>query len=241
MTEILYLPDNDDVTTFDATVTAVTADYIVLDQTHFYPEGGGQPADRGTLEWENGSASVVDVQKKGGNVRHYIEDVEGSLPDEGVQADGSIDERRREQHRRMHTAQHVLSKVVLDQYDAGVAGNQIHADRSRIDFEPADFTAEDVEQIEQETNAVLDQGLSVEKKELPREQVEQRVADGRTNLDLIPDHVDPLRVVVIGAFDICPCGGTHVDTLSDIGQIRIVDRVSKGANVERIEFELEPL
>ena len=58
-------------------------------------------------------------------------------------------------------------------------------------------------------------------------------------LDLIPDHVDPLRVVVIDDYDICPCGGTHVDSLGEIGRVNIIERRSKGADVERIEFELE--
>lgn len=238
MTELLYLPDNDYTTEFAATVTDAADDYIVLDKTHFYPEGGGQPADEGTLEWDGGSADVVDVKKNHGDVRHYIENVSGDLPDEGEPVEGRIDEDLRDKHRRMHTAQHVLSKVVLDEYGASTAGNQIHADWSRIDFEPADFSEEDVEFIEEKTNEILDRGLSVTKEELPRDEVEERVKEGRTNLDLIPDSVDPLRVVEIEDYDICPCGGTHVQSLDEIRQINITDRRSKGANVERIEFEL---
>lgn len=238
MTELAYLPADDDVTSFTAAVTDVGDDYIVLDETYFYPEGGGQPADRGHLEWDGGSTAVVDVQKDGGDVRHYVADMD-DLPKEGTTVSGEIDTERREQHRRMHTAQHVLSKVVLDEYGASTAGNQIHEDRSRIDFEPADFSDDDLEWIEQETNRVIQEDLLVEKKELPRDEVEDRVADGRTNLELIPDHVDPLRVVIVDDFDICPCGGTHVDSLGDIGALRITDCISKGADVQRIEFELE--
>lgn len=239
MTELRYLPDNDDVTTFSATVTDVSEDYLVFDGTYFYPEGGGQPADRGTVEWDGGSADVVDVQKKGGDVRHYIDAVEGDLPAEGDEVEGYVDEPRRRKLRRMHTAQHVLSKVVLDEFDAQTAGNQIYADRSRIDFEPASFTDEDVAQIEKQSNAVIEQNLPVEKAEMPRAEAEERTPEGRGLLDMIPDHVDPLRMVGIGEFDLCPCGGTHVDHLSEIGRIRITNRVSKGANVERLEFELE--
>ncbi len=239
MTELRYLPDADDVTAFEATVEQADETEIVLDGTYFYPEGGGQPADRGTLEWDGGSAEVVDVQKDRGDVVHRIDDLEGDLPAAGATAEGRIDEDRREQHRRMHTAQHVVSKVVLDEYGATTAGNQIHTDRSRIDFEPADFSEEDVERIEEKTNELLQQDLPVEKKELPRQEVEERVGDGRTNLDLIPDAVDPLRVVVIDGYDICPCGGTHVDRLGAIGTVNIINRVSKGQDVERLEFELE--
>lgn len=239
MTELRYLPDNDDVTTFTAIVEEGSEKYLVLDGTYFYPEGGGQPADRGSLGWEGGSADVVDVQKKGGDVRHYIENVEGALPAAGEQVAGQVDEERRLKLRRMHTAQHVVSKVVLDEFEAQTAGNQIYADRSRIDFEPASFSDEDVAYIEERANAVIERNLSVEKKEMSRAEAEKQTPEGRGLLDMIPDHVDPLRMVKIGTFDLCPCGGTHVDHLAEVGRVRITNRTSKGANVERIEFELE--
>lgn len=238
MTELRYLPDSDDVTTFTATVDDVSDEYLVLDGTYFYPEGGGQPADRGQLTWEGGTASVVDVQKKGSDVRHYLGDRDGDLPVEGEEVEGRLDEERRQRHRRMHTAQHVVSKVVLDEFGAQTAGNQIHADRSRIDFEPADFSEEDVDFVEERTNTLIEQDLPVEKKEMPRAEVEVQTPEGRGLLDLIPDHVDPLRMVKIGTLDLCPCGGTHVDRLGEIGRIRITDRISKGADVDRLEFEL---
>lgn len=238
MTELRYLPDNDDVTTFTATVTSATDDYIVLGGTYFYPEGGGQPADRGTLEWDGGSTDVVDVQKEHGDVRHYVDSLEGDPPEEGEEVEGRIDEERRTKLRRMHTAQHVVSKVVLDEFDAQTAGNQIHTDRSRIDFEPADFSPEDVNLIEAQANEVLDQDLTVKKTEMARAKAEERTPEGRGLLDMIPDHVDPLRMVEIGDFDLCPCGGTHVDRLEEVGRIRITNRTSKGADVERIEFVL---
>jgi len=238
MTELRYLPDNDDVTSFTATVEEVADDYMVLDGTYFYPEGGGQPADHGTLRWDGGAAEVVDVQKEHGDVRHYVEDVTGNLPEPGDNVEGQIDEARRMKLRRMHTAQHVVSKVVLDVFEAQTAGNQIHPDRSRIDFEPADFSANEVNAIETRSNAILQQDLPVRKTEMAREEAEEQTPDGRGLLDLIPDHVDPLRMVAIGDFDLCPCGGTHVDHLADVGRIRITKRTSKGAGVERIEFEL---
>jgi misacylated tRNA(Ala) deacylase len=238
MTELLYLPDADSVTEFEATVTEATEDYIVLDGTYFYPEGGGQPADRGTLSWDGGEATVRGVRKNHGDVRHYLDTLDGTLPGEGEVLAGEVDAERRGKLRRMHTAQHVVSRVVLAEFDATTAGNQIHEDRSRIDFEPADFDDADLETIETGTNAVLDRDLVVSKAERPREEVEAETPEGRTQLDLIPDHVDPLRVVEIAEFDICPCGGTHVDRLGEVGHVSILDRTSKGADVDRIEFEL---
>jgi len=239
MTELRYLPDADDTTTFTATVRSASDDAIVLDGTYFYPEGGGQPADRGRLAWDGGSAEVVDVQKKSGDVHHILGDVTGPLPDAGDTVDGTIDAERRQRLSRMHTAQHVVSKVVLDVFGAQTAGNQIHEDRSRIDFEPADFSDDDLVVIERRANTVIEQNLPVRKTEMARDEAERRTPDGRGLLHLIPDHVDPLRMVEIGDFDLCPCGGTHVDQLREIGRLRITGRTSKGADVERIEFELE--
>lgn len=244
MTELLFRPGDDYLKEFDSTVKKRRSTpedpenegYVVLKETLFYPEGGGQPADHGRLSWDGSSAEVVDVQKKNGEVRHYLE---GDLPEPDTQVHGEIDWERRYKHMRMHTAQHVLSKVVLDMYDATTAGNQIHADRSRIDFEPAEFYEEDVEKIERAANSMIAEDHEVIKKEMSRERLEVEVEEGRSNMDLIPDHIDPLRVVIIGDEDICPCGGTHVDSLKEIGRIDIVDRTKKGADTERLEFVLE--
>lgn len=239
MTELLFLPDNDYDKEFDAEVTKTReADgYIVLDRTLFYPEGGGQPADHGTISWDGKNAEVTEVQKKHGEVRHYVEGNE--LPEPGTEVHGEIDWERRYKHMRMHTAQHVLSKVVLDMYNATTAGNQIHEDRSRIDFKPVEFTDEDIEKIENAANAMIEEALVVEKKNMSRDRLEAEVEEGRSNLNLIPDHIDPLRVVIIGDEDICPCGGTHVDNIEEIGEIDIIERTTKGADTERLEFVLK--
>jgi misacylated tRNA(Ala) deacylase len=238
VTDLLYLPDADGVTEFEATVTEATDEYVVLDGTYFYPEGGGQPADRGRLTWDGGAAEVRDVRKNHGDVRHYLDGFDGDPPDPGTTVTGHIDADRRERLRRFHTAQHVVSRVVLDEYDAATAGNQIHPDRARIDFEPADFDDEDIARIERLSNEAVEADYPLTKAERPRDRVERETPEGRTQLDLIPDHVDPLRVVEIADFDICPCGGTHVDSTAEVGEIVITDRTSKGADVERIEFEL---
>jgi misacylated tRNA(Ala) deacylase len=239
MTELLYLPDDDGTTEFTATVSEATEAYIILDGTYFYPEGGGQPPDHGTLSWDGGQATIGKVRKNHGDVRHYIENREGELPEAGATVEGTVDAERREKLRRMHTAQHVVSRVVLDEYGATTAGNQIHPDRSRIDFEPAEFDAEDIERIERLSNEAIDEDYSVTKANRPRDEVEREVTEGRALLDLIPDSVDPLRVVEIEDFDMCPCGGTHVDRLGEVGHIDITNRTSKGEDTVRIEFQLQ--
>jgi len=237
MTGLLYYPENEYQKEFEAKITKVDEEtsYVVLDRTLFYKEGGGQPADQGKISWENGQAEVSDVQKEHGEIRHYIH---GDAPEEGEKIKGEIDWERRYKHMKMHTAQHIVSKVVLDEYEASTSGNQIHEDYSRIDFEPADFDEKDVQKIENKTNQIIESDIKLKKSERPRKELEEETEDGRTNLDLIPDHIDPLRAVEIGDIDICPCGGTHVDSTGELGSIEITDRRSKGADVERIEFIL---
>jgi misacylated tRNA(Ala) deacylase len=238
MTDLLYLPDSDDVTEFSATVTEATEEYIVLEGTYFYPEGGGQPPDHGTLSWPGGHAEVDGVRKDHGDVRHEIGRLEGDPPAAGESVEAEIDADRRERLTQMHTAQHVVSRVVLDEYGAGTAGNQVGPERSRIDFEPADFDESDLERIEAKSNEAIEGDLAVRKENRPREAVEREVDEGRALLELIPESVDPLRVVEIEGFDMCPCGGTHVNSLGEIGRVEVVDRTSKGEDTERVEFEL---
>ena len=239
MTDLLYLPDADDVTEFSATVTEATEEYLVLEGTYFYPEGGGQPPDHGAIAWDGGRAAIDGVRKDHGEVRHEVGRLEGDPPEPGATVDCEIDADRRERLSRMHTAQHVVSRVVLDAYGGETAGNQVGPDRSRIDFEPADFDGTDLARIERLSNEAIERDLAVTKAERPRDRVEAEVDEGRALLDLIPDSVDPLRVVEIEEFDTCPCGGTHVDALGEIGRVAVVDRTSKGADVERVTFELE--
>jgi misacylated tRNA(Ala) deacylase len=238
MSELRYLPDAEAVTEFEATVTEATEEAIVLDGTYFYPEGGGQPPDYGTITWDNGEAIIEHVRKDHGDVRHEIGTLVGDPPAPGTTVEGHVDAERRAALRRMHTAQHVVSRVVLDAYGATTAGNQIYADRSRIDFEPAEFDETDIERIEREANAAIEADYRVTKEERPRDIVEAETDEGRALLDLIPDSVDPLRVVEIEDYDLCPCGGTHVNRTGAIGEIVITDTERKGADTERITFEL---
>ncbi|AXG05803.1 alanyl-tRNA editing protein [Haloplanus rubicundus] len=235
MTELRYLPADDDVTEFEATVVETADDYVILDGTHFYPGGGGQPADRGTLSWPGGEAAVVDARKNHGDVRHYVEDVTGGLPETGTTVTGRIDAERRDRLTRLHTAQHVVSRVVLDEYGAATVGNGLSVDGGWVEFEGDDVG--DVAEIEHLTNAAIDHDLAVQKAERPRAAVEDAVPEGRAQLDLIPEHVDPMRVVEIEGFDVCPCGGTHVDALGEIGTVRITGSSTTDGAV-RVEFDV---
>jgi len=235
MTEPLYM-DDCYTETFRATVKEVGNDYIVLDKTAFYPKGGGQPADLGTLKNDSTTVDVEDVFKQDGDIRHRVPST-GSF-EEGQQIKGAVDWDRRYKLMRMHTAQHLVSAVVLEMFDAETAGNQIHPDHSRIDFKPARFSDEELQKIQNRCNSLIEEEREVRIYEKSRDELEEEVHLGRTNLDLIPDHIDPLRVVEIEGFDLCPCGGTHVSNLDEIGRIEIQGRQSKGSETDRITFEI---
>ena len=236
--ELLYYPSNEYQKEFESKVVKSNKekDYVVLGQTLFYKEGGGQPADHGKLSWNESNTGVINVQKRQGEIRHYVD---GEVPDEGVEVHGEIDWSRRYSHMKMHTAQHIVSKVVLDDFEASTAGNQVHEDRSRIDFEPAEFDEDDLDHIEERVNEIIDEDVELSKSEMKRSKLEQDTLEGRTNLDLIPDHIDPLRAVEIGQIDTCPCGGTHVESTGELGRFSIQNRKTKGDKVERIVFTLE--
>lgn len=231
---------------FDAKVQKTLEDWILLDRTAFYAEGGGQPSDVGRITWDGGEARVKHVSKKGA-VKHVVE---GALPPAGATVHGEIDWELRHRHMRMHTSQHILSGVVWKTRQGRTVGNQLHADRSRIDFEPAKLTSDDLRDIEREVNAILAANVPVRTYEEDRAVLEARLGADRNLLNLVPQSVRRLRVVEVydpeerdarfgRTIDVCPCAGTHVARTAEIGKFEIVARETKGANKDRIEYVLK--
>ena len=237
MTKILYMEniEGNYIKEFDAIVTKTKNNYICLEQTAFYPLGGGQPSDTGILKWNDKQSIVKEVIKKGDTIEHIIQ---GEIPPVGTKIKGLINWDMRYQHMRMHTAQHIISGIVFDDYKARTVGNQIHADYSRVDFEPANFTDEDVEKIKKKFNETIKQNLSVKIYEEDRASLEKRMDHQRANLDLLPKFITKLRIVEIEGFDICPCAGTHVKNTSEIKEIDNIKKENKGKNRTRIIYSL---
>ena len=221
---------------FDATVTKNKKDYICLDKTAFYPLGGGQPSDTGIIKWNNKVSKVKEVIKKGDTIKHIIE---GEKPSVGTKIHAKIDWDKRYSHMRMHTAQHIISGIIFDDYNARTVGNQIHADYSRVDFHPAKFTNEDIKIIENKFNKIVKQNLEVKIYEEERESLEKRVDQQRAHLDLLPKFVTKLRIVEIEGFDICPCAGTHVKNTSEIPAIIKIKKETKGKDKTRLIYSFK--
>jgi len=238
MTQILYMNDIEGnyVKEFDAIVTKRKSDYVVLDQTAFYPLGGGQPSDIGYLEWDDKKVKVKEVIKKGDTVKHIID---GEKPLVGTKVHGLIDWDKRYAHMKMHTAQHIISGIIFDNYNARTVGNQIHADYSRVDFHPVNLKDNDLELIKNKFNELVKQNLEIQIYEEDRESLENRVDTQRAHLDLLPKFIKRLRIVEIKDFDVCPCAGTHVRNTNEIPEMKQMKRETKGNDKTRIIYSLD--
>ena len=223
---------------FEAEVKATFPGIIELEKTAFYPLGGGQPADIGTISWSEGEASVKDVRKKN-RIRHIIE---GDLPEIGDMVNGNIDWSRRYSHMRMHTSQHLVSAVVNEIYGSDTVGNQIGQEKSRIDFKPLKINQSELNEIEDKVNDYISKDLEVTISEELRSNLENN-PDIRSSMSsglwkMLPKSVTQLRVITIGDIDVCPCAGTHVKSLKEIGNVSFIKRDNKGAEKLRLTYNL---
>ena len=239
MTELLYQTDSY-LQSVDATVTAVDEENhaVVLDRTVFYPGGGGQPPDRGTLRSNDTLYTVTRARKTGDDVLHLIQkDV--PLPAVGTHLHGEIDWSLRYQLMRTHTAMHILCGVIFRDYGASVTGGDMDPLRGRMDFEFETMHKDLVVAIEEEINKEVANARTVQVAILPREEA-FRIPDLiRTKINLLPDGIQQVRVVEIVGLDLQADGGTHVRNTSEVGRIQVTDYKSKGKINKRIYVELE--
>ncbi|NPV68181.1 MAG: alanyl-tRNA editing protein [Anaerolineae bacterium] len=238
MTELLYQTDSY-LKTFEAVVTAVDSQEngVVLNRTAFYPGGGGQPADVGTLIVAGVGYPVVRVRKAGDDVVHVVE---GPLPPIGTTVTGQLDWERRYQLMRTHTAMHILCGVVWRDYGASVTGGNMEPLKGRMDFEFERLQKELVQEIERKINAEVAAARPVRTAILPREEAFQIPDLIRTRINLLPEGITRVRVVEIVGLDLQADGGTHVASTAEVGPIRITDYTSKGGINKRLYVALEP-
>lgn len=255
MTIALYLKDSY-LRECDATVQSVSGKEVVLDQTIFYPRGGGQPADTGKLIVSaNGSANagasgiagaggvvgsanefrVVNVMKKEGKVVHELERDAGFGA--GVKVKCVLDWDRRYKLMRMHTAAHVLGAVMFNELSVLITGNQLETDRTRFDFSLESFDRAKFEEVVAKANEALATGVELKIYDLPRE--EAMKLPGVVKLaGALPPSITILRIVEIPGVDLQADGGTHVKSLKEVGRIGIMKLENKGRENRRIYFTL---
>ena len=235
MTEALYHQDSY-IQTFEATVTEVREDGVVLDRTAFYPGGGGQPNDVGTLAAGEQTWTVTKVGRKDGAVVHQLE---GGAPAVGDVVTGAIDWERRHQLMRTHTALHVLCGVIWRDFGAQVTGGDMQPLAARMDFEFEHMTAGFAEEVEELVNREVDAGRPISTRILPRDEAMAIPDLIRTKINLLPPGIQEVRVVEIEGLDLQADGGTHLGNTRDVGRIRIVGHESKGRINKRLRVQIE--
>ena len=225
-------------TKFTAKVISIDGNKIGLDRTLFYPIGGGQNWDTGKIITSNEELQVSEVRGRNLVEHHVNNDHNLSVGDEII---GEIDWDRRYSHMRMHTAQHLMSGLAYELFDGvRTVGNQINVSHSRIDFNQISFDESMMKTLSDSANQYIKESTKVYESIMTREEINAIMPEDRTNMDLLPKSVKDLRVITIGnEFDLCPCAGTHVANLSEIGDITIVSKKSKGKGTQRIKYELK--
>ncbi len=220
---------------FESKVIKINGNELILESTAFYPEGGGQPCDTGFIEANGEKYKVKDVQKYGGVIVHYLDNIPKLREGEVVR--GQIDWERRERLMRMHTAEHVLlaaCRRVLGKH-VWQHGTQKDVYESRFDiahFKPV--TRDEIKKIEKEALKIITSCVEVKAQFMSR-----REAEDKYGFVLYEGGIPPgkeIRVVKIGDFDVEACGGTHVKNTGEIGFLKIIktERIQDG--VSRITY-----
>ncbi len=193
---------------------------VVLDKTYFYPEGGGQPADRGKVDGVN----VLDVFKKDSNIVHILDK---DLP-EGKTVDCNIDWKRRYDFMQQHTGQHLLSAVLKNEYDINTVGFTMSEDTLRIDTDK-NISNKRIKNIEFKVNSLIQEGIDIKTAYPDKNQLE------KLTLRKEPTVNQNIRVIQIGEIDYSPCGGTHLNNTYQLGIIKITDTANYKGGL-RIDF-----
>jgi misacylated tRNA(Ala) deacylase len=230
-TELLYLRDAY-LRDFDAVVVDRKDDAVALDRTAFYPTGGGQPHDTGTLD----GFAVTDVRKDGDLVWHTLDG--GPAPALGAVVRGTVDWERRHALMRTHSALHVLCGVIWNEWRVPVTGGNMEPLSARMDFEFDPLPEGFGPRVEELVNTELAADRPIEIEFLARDVAVEDENLIRTKVNMIPESVKEIRVVDIVGLDKQADGGTHVRSTAEVGRIRVLKTESKGKANKRIRLEV---
>lgn len=210
---------------------------VVLDQTIYFPGGGGQQSDAGVLVINGREIPISKAKRISGKVVHILEELpDGSTP--GAKGTLKLDWDRRYKIMRTHTAMHILCGVVYRDYGALVTGGNMEPLKGRMDFEFETLQRELIDEIDAAVNGEVEKALDVKVDFLSRADANQRPELIRTKINLLPDFIKEVRTIEIVGLDLQADGGTHVRNTSEVGTIKIADYKSKGKINKRIYVEL---
>jgi misacylated tRNA(Ala) deacylase len=234
MAKALYLEDSY-LKECDSTIVSVKdGKYVVLDQTIFYPKGGGQPWDTGKIIKENEVINVVYVGKFSGEISHEVD--RAGLKD-GDRVHCTLNWDRRYRLMRSHTAAHVFASLLCTGTGALVTGNQLEEDKIRFDFSLEKFEPEILEEYIGKANELFRKDIPVKWYELPREEA-LKIPGVIKMAEAFPPDIPRLRIVEVIGVDKQADGGTHVRNRREFGQIKALKTENKGKNNRRVYFTL---
>jgi len=229
-TERLYVDDSY-LREFDATVVRSGPRFVVLDRTAFYPEGGGQPTDHGTLEADGEKHSVVKVMTRGPQIFHYLD---GDIS-VGAEVHGVIDWERRYGYMRLHSGEHLLTGL----FEAAGSGPKVFSSFTQLDFQPSPLDQETLEDVRRRFDEVVDMDVPVRIYYADRNELDVGDDERKQSfLEKIPADVERLRMVEIGDHAHTFCMGTHVKRTGEIGRLKSLTLEPKKKRRKIVYFEL---
>jgi misacylated tRNA(Ala) deacylase len=213
---------------------------MVLHETAFYPGGGGQPSDTGLIENDDMHARVVRLNRHGEIITHFVDEISGEIRG-GDNVKGVIDWNRRYRLMRIHTSAHLMSQAIRKALDKPVeiVSSGMDMEKARLDFTHKGSTRELFPQIENIANSVVKENKTVKIRLMPRNEAEEYAKRFHESLKTLPPQVSEVRIVEIEGWHACACGGTHVKSTSEIREVKLLSRSSKGKGIERIEFTVQ--
>lgn len=222
---------------WEATVLAAGDDGIVLDRSAFYPGGGGQPPDTGVLLWGGVATRIAGARKTVDDV--YLIAAEGEpVPPVGTAVRGALDDRRRSALMRTHSALHLLNGVVYRDFDLLVTSAGMEPLEGRMDFDLPQVPDGFRERVQEACNAEIEADRRIVVRSMPRAEAFAIEQVARAARDLVPAHLEQVRIVDIEGLDVEADGGTHVASTRQIGRLEIVKVENKGKGFRRLRVRL---
>jgi misacylated tRNA(Ala) deacylase len=230
--------DSQELMDFEAVVLDADREGIVLDRSAFYPGGGGQPPDMGALSYHGVLTRIVGVRKTDDLV--LVPHDDDPLPTPGTVVTGVIDEGRRRELMRTHSALHLLSGVVFRDFGALVTGGNMDPLSARLDFNLSEVPPGFKDDLEALCNVEVANDRAISVQNLSRAEAFALPDIIRTATDLVPKHLEVVRIVDIEGLDCQADGGTHVQSTAQIGPLRVLKVENKGKGFRRVRIALTP-
>lgn len=221
MTNKLYYEDPY-LTTFTASIIKKEPEYVIISETAFYPTGGGQPCDIGSLN----DISVVNVEIIDGEIRHFLAE---PLDSQSIEVKGSINWRRRFDHMQQHAGQHILSAAFAELFQMQTVSFHLGKETATIDLDTTEVTEEQLKKVEELANQIILENRAIETKWVTEDELTQYKLRKATSIK------EDIRLVIIPDFDYNACGGTHPSSTGQVGSIKILQKEKQKRHI-RVEF-----